>query len=127
MPADSEPGGLMWLLRRRGPERRPVPELLSEWGLPPEPDAEICEGAVAGAGGFIVVTPTRFAFVPTGVRRGAGRVAEEHALAELVGVEVLRRGRELVIHWRGARTDVTSDRRQIARLEELLRGPLPSR
>jgi hypothetical protein len=54
-------------------------------------------------------------------------VAEEHALADLVGVEVLRRGRELIIHRRGGRTDVTSDRRQIARLEQLLRGSLPSR
>jgi hypothetical protein len=114
----------MWLLRRTGRERRPLPELLAEWGLPPEDDAAICEGTVSGATGFIVVTPTRFAFVPTGVQRGAARAVEQHALAELVAVEAGRR--ELVIRWRDGRTTVTSDRRQIARLAALLR-PLPSK
>jgi hypothetical protein len=103
-----------------------VHQLLTQWGLhlgDEEGTPELCHGAIGGLVGYVVVTETRFRFIPE--TRGAGPrpVHYEHVLTDLLRVHVGRHGlrRALVIEWRDSRTVVDISGKERRRLEATLR------
>jgi hypothetical protein len=118
-------GGVLGLLRRAHPPTTTVPDLMASWGIVPDPDeghGTLCHGAIAGEPGFIVVTQTRFRFVPALLRSTPGSVREEHLLVDLLRVHSGRHRlrRALFIEWRDTRTVVELDAGQLSRLRDLL-------
>lgn len=129
-PAAPDGGGLFGILRR-APAATGVPDLLQQWGVvlhEDETTGELFLGKIAGSVGFVVVTETRFRFVgDAGSTKAPRPVLHEHALNELVRVDVVRRRARhaLDIEWTDATITVALARRDLARLQELLSADAP--
>jgi hypothetical protein len=100
-------------------------QLLAGWGIvldEDEGDAVLCHGSIGGKTGFIVVTSTRFRFIPATSRTKPLPVLEDHRLTDLIRVHRRRHRlrRALFVEWREARTVVQLDGQQLDRLERLL-------
>ena len=116
---------VLGMLRRPDQPSATEAELLAEWGIvleDEEGDPVLGHGSIDGTFGFIVVTSTRFRFIPATSRAKPLRVAEEHSLSDLIRVH---RGRHrlrrvLFVEWRGERTILRLDGHQLERLESLL-------
>jgi hypothetical protein len=118
-------GGLLGLLRPTGPTPT-LREILAGWGISPDDEAgtTLCHASIDGASGFIVLTRSRFYFVPvsSASSRSRTRTREEHLLQDLLRVHVrrYRLRRALFIEWRDRRTVVETTVAQLAQLQELL-------
>ena len=107
----SRAGGLLGLIFPDGPEPQTMTQLLASWGIEQdegEEEAALLNASIAGSPGFIVVTETRFCFVPSGLGSAPEPVREEHLLRDLLRVHTRRYRfkRALFIEWRDTRTVV---------------------
>ena len=99
------------MLRRDDRLPQTMSQVLAGWGIEQddgEEGAALFNGSIAGSPGFIVVTETRFCFVPSTRGFAPERVREEHVLRDLLRVHTrrYRLRRALFIEWRDARTVV---------------------
>jgi hypothetical protein len=113
------------MLRRTDAPLSTGAEILASWGIrlgDDEGDATLCHGVIGGKVGFVVVTATRFRFIPATSRTTPLPVLEEHRLTDLLRVHRGRHRlrRALFVEWRESRTVVQLDRSQLERLEQLL-------
>lgn len=113
------------MFRRTESPPMSVRDLLESWGIEPDDeDAEpaLFNGTISGVFGFIVVTQTRFCFVPATRTSKAVAVTEQHLLSDLLRIHTRRHRmrRSLFIEWRNTRTIVLLDTAQVRALYDLL-------
>jgi Uncharacterised protein family UPF0547 len=128
-PAEPHPpsraGGLLGILFRDDRSPQTMSQLLASWGIEQdegEEEAMLFNASVAGSPGFIVVTETRFCFVPSHLGSAPEPVREEHLLRDLLRVHTRRYRfrRALFIEWRDTRTVVEAGAGELKSLQARL-------
>ena len=116
--------GLLGIIFRLERAPQTMSQLLANWGIEQdvgEQEAALFCGSIGGSPGFIVVTETRFCFVPSS-RSARQRVLDEHLLRDLLRVHIRRYRvrRALFIEWRDTRTIVEAGANELKSLQARL-------